>query len=128
MFRKFLSQNLKPIKSFNKFIHSLYDPKCKSLIEISSMRSIAEDINEIKMSEFRGKGINIQIEYYDSHRFDPKIKYNESCLPTVLILPSSEHNLVDFDKLIGSLTEENYRVLAFSFPGIFKKVDLNSNF
>lgn len=106
------------LKTLNTPLHTHFDPNCNLVIELDSVRTFINDVENFKISELRHKGIPIQIEYYDSHRFDSRLKYSQSSIPTVLVLSSGEQIIQDYDYLIGNLTKENYRVLVMSFPGI----------
>ena len=60
-----------------------------------------------------------RLHYYDSHRFDPTIRYNQSILPTVLVLPSAQYKIKDYSYLIDKLhNEKKLRVVALVFPGM----------
>ncbi|CAF0871992.1 unnamed protein product, partial [Brachionus calyciflorus] len=98
-----------------RFFHS--KPETSFLIEFNTLRASP---SENKIGEFRAEGIPVQLEYFDSHHFYKRLKYEQSTLPTVLILPSGENSLKDYKYLIGSLITENYRVIALSFPGFGK--------
>jgi hypothetical protein len=65
----------------------------------------------------RMQGINFQIEYYDSCLNMKNIKYMQTSMPTIIMLPSSNQEYQDLDYFIGIL-EQKYRVLAFNFPGL----------
>lgn len=108
MFKRFI----KPSLTVARFYHSHYQPECCSVVKIQSM---CIDISKIK--NFRLNGIPLEIEYYDSHRFNNRLKYDQSILPTVLILPSGEKTIQDYEHLYGELTKLNYRVLSISLPG-----------
>ena len=69
--------------------------------------------SKINLSQIRLKGVKMQLEYYDSSN----TRFHQS-QPTVLILPNSEGRIKQFEHLIGSFKQMNYRVIAVKFPGV----------
>ena len=101
---------LKKFIQIKKLYHSKFDSNCKNIIKLNSL-----DLDVYSTLNIKNK--SIELEYYDSHYFESNLKYKHSSFKTVLILPSSEHELELYDDFIRSLVEENYRVLALRFPG-----------
>jgi len=73
---------------------------------------------KLKLKDLRFNGVEIKLCYYDSHLFDPKNVYNQSIVPTVLLVPSTGHIIEDYQPLINDLLRENYRVISIEFPGM----------
>ena len=104
--------------SVRKFFHSHFDSKLISFIEINSLKTVINNRTEKLFLDFdRLKGALMRLRFYDSHRFQIDLKYRESELPTVLVLPSGEFKIEDYNYLIGNLVESDFRVLAIEFPG-----------
>lgn len=100
-----------------RYLHDLYDEKCNSTIEFNSFKTIVGE-EKIRLKDYRVKGVPVQLDFYDSHLFNPKAKYGQSSIrPTVLLLPGGASTIKQYHYIIGSLVAENFRVLAFTFPG-----------
>ncbi len=85
-----------------------------SIVEIVCLKTIHRKMLHIS----RPLGIKIEIEYYDSHLNDRNIKYTQSSMPTLLLLPSSHQNINDLEYFIDNFEfYKNYRVLSINFPG-----------
>ena len=92
-----LFKNTKKINLFlRKSLHSHFDPKLNSLIEINSLKTVINNrTDQIKLDFARLKGVSMRLRFYDSHRYHADLKFNESSLKTVLILPSGEFKIED---------------------------------
>lgn len=100
--------------------HSDFNPKCYTNVRLNSVKPrIFGDTNNMKLHDIRMAGIPIQLSFYDSHRFDKSTRYNQASQPTMLLLPSSEKLINDYDVLIGELVKKDFRVLSLEFPGKF---------
>lgn len=102
--------------TFRKY-HTHFNEKCNQTFEFSTLTTYKPNMETFRISQLRITGVRMQLEYYDSHCYEPKLRYLQS-VPTILVLPSSEHDIKQYDYLIGSLVENNYRVLALKFPGV----------
>ena len=102
------------------YYHSHFDPKLTFFIELNSLKTVINKRSEKIYLDFqRLYGTPMKLRFYDSHRNQPDIKFNESTLPTILILPSGEFKIEDYSFLIGNLVKDNNRVIALEFPGIY---------
>ena len=120
MNKSLLKRSINLIFSLKNYYHSHYDPKLNFFIEFNSMKTVFNNRTKVVFLDFeRIKGIPIRLRFYDSHRHQPEIKFHESTLPTILILPSGEFKIEDYNFLIGNLVKENNRVIALEFPGIY---------
>jgi hypothetical protein len=97
--------------------YSYLNTKCKSIIDIKSLRIVLNPDIKLNPNEFRFCGVPIRIQFYDTHRLDSGIRYNQSSIPTVLLLASNEDKLETYKYLIEKLLNEKKRVLALNFPG-----------
>ena len=103
---------------YSVWCHTKYEPTCKDIIKIKSLKSSPSDLGDTNVkTNFCMSGEDVQLEYYDSHFKEENLKFTQSSLPTVLLLPSSEHTIDEYSYLIGSLAQEKFRVLALRFPG-----------
>ena len=114
--KKFLLVKPASFSSKPRF-HTHYDPKSKYFIEFNTLKTLYKEANTVKLKDYRIKGTLAKFKIYDTHRLYPNIKYNQAHLPTVLIIPSGEHVIDDYDVLIGELVKDKYRVIAFQYPG-----------
>lgn len=113
------------LKSLTSSYHKCFNEKCLIECEVNSLDSVRlyhvtddkETVDKIDSSKIRVKGVRMRLESYDSHSSMRNIRYQQSSLPTVLLLPNAESDFRALDYLIGSLVEQNFRVLAFKFPG-----------
>lgn len=107
---------------------SYYDEKCHQLCEIETLNyyslnatDLKADPNEpvvkIDIKNISKYGARIQLEYYDSHASRPNLRFEQTSIPTILLLPNSESSIEEFEFLISNLVREKFRVLAFRFPG-----------
>lgn len=104
--------------NFTKNFHSCYNPKCFSEVEINSLKTrLFGNLENLKLKNLSVSGLPIKLGFYDSHRFDRRIQYVHSTQPIVIILPSSEKRIQNYDTLIGELVAKKYRVILLEFPG-----------
>jgi hypothetical protein len=112
-------------------LHTGYNPANTNVIQMKCMRTTFDNYRHEFTTERITLGDETLLEYYDSHRHDPNIKYKQSSVSTVVILPSTEHpSLESYAELIGSLAACNHRVIALNLPGVGKSkvLDPESNF
>jgi hypothetical protein len=94
-----------------------YRPECVNQLRIQSLKTVDLTKPDLKLANLRFSGVKMQIEYYDTHLFEENITYKQSSMPTIVLLPGSQHELSDYDYLIDSFASKNYRVVALRFPG-----------
>ena len=106
------------LKLSSRFYHPNYQTKCNLLFQYKSLRFVFESEDmKVNLDKVRIGGEQVDIAIYDSHCFDSTMRYNQTTIPTVLVLPSSLSSINQYDHLIGNLANENYRVIALEFPG-----------
>ena len=114
----FIKNKTSPLVKVSLSYHSEFNPKCYTNIKLNSVKSrIFGDTKNMKLHDVRMAGISLQLSFYDSHRFDKNSRYNQASQPIVLLLPSSENLIRDYDVLIGELVKKEIRVLSLEFPG-----------
>jgi hypothetical protein len=111
---------IKPSKNKTLRFYSSFNPKFNSTIELSSVFTSKNDIQSIKLNEFRIKGIKLNLRYYDTHLYDRKIKYEHPICPTLLVLPNGESKIEDLANFIDYFSSQKYRVLVMELPGSIK--------
>ena len=107
--------------TLRRSLSSSYDPRCHSVAKFRSLKTTSSELSDpdcnLRPWDLRLTGVEMKLAFYDSHRFDSSIAYNQSSIPTVLLLPSSETPIEQHAPLIANLVGEKYRVLALKFPG-----------
>ena len=112
----------KIVKNYFSLLKRSLNNDCLSSLKINILR----DIDETRANLSRIKGIPTIIDFYDSHRQVKNIRYLQSSLKTILILPGVTTNYKIYEYLIEFLFQKlNYRVLALNFPGL---IDLYNPF
>ena len=91
--------------------------QCLSIVEMNSLKTNLGYQSEIKFKNIRTDGVQVLLNFYDSHCNDKNKRYHQSSMPTVLMLPSGDKQISNYEALIGDLVEKNIRVLAVEFPG-----------
>ena len=87
---------------------------CLSNLKIN----ILKDIKEKTPNLSRIEGIPTTIDFYDTHRSNKNIRYLQSSLKTILILPGVTQNFTVYEDLIEYFERSlNYRLLALNLPG-----------
>jgi hypothetical protein len=105
-----------------KLVQSCYFSQLKRSLNndcLSSLKiKILKEIDEYRVSLSRIEGIPTIIDFYDSHRQVKNIRYLQSSVKTILIIPGVITNFKIYETLIEFLSQKlNYRVLALNFPG-----------
>ena len=103
--------------TLRKYYHSHFDPNLSRLIEVNPLKPVIIPNEQIKLEELKFNGVEMELRFYDSHCNKPGIKYNASIIPTILVLPSGEFSIENYDYLIGNFVKDDYRVIALEFPG-----------
>jgi len=119
MIRNILKKSSNLNVLLKKYYHSHFDPKLNFFIELNSLKTIINNrTTKIYLDFERLNGTPMRLRFYDSHRNLPDLKSNESTLPTILVLPSGEFKIEDYNYLIGNLVKDQYRVIAIELPGM----------
>ena len=101
-------------KSFFKTSKRYLINDCQATIKINILKEVIPETPVLS----RLIGIPTQIDFYDTHRLKKNVKYLQSSLKTILLLPGTTTNYKTYEHLIDNLFESlNYRVLALNFPG-----------
>ena len=112
-----LFEHLNKLCKLSKGLHKWFDPQCLSIIEMNSLKTNLGYKSEMKFENIRTDGVQVLLNVYDSHCNDKNKRYHQSSMPTVLVLPSGDKQIQDYEALIGDLAVRNFRVLAVEFPG-----------
>ena len=108
--------------------HSHFNPECYTNMRLQSLRTrFALNSETLSLNDLRIAGLHLQISFYDSHRFDKSIKYNQSEQKTTLLLPAGHKNIGHCGSVIGELVKGGHRVLALEFPGTGKSCLLEND-
>lgn len=112
-----------------RMYHSHFNPDCYTSIHLQTLKTrfLGHD-DKMNINDLRIAGLNLQLSFYDSHRFDKSVKYSHSELKTVLLLPSSNEIITKYQFLIGEIVKKNCRVIALEFPGAGQSRLLENDF